>query len=99
MSDPYKHNGTSRPIGRATHHIIVNRERLVLRRAPRVGAPPDLDEDGAGAQCEGCGRDIFTGLEWDPVRELFVCECGAKYDLRRGGYLGEWPGDDEEGEQ
>ena len=35
-------------IGRATHHIHVNGERLVLARAPREGEAPSLDEDGAG---------------------------------------------------
>lgn len=99
MRDPNEINGTPRPIGRASHHIIVNRERLVLRRGPLAGERPDLDEDGAGAQCEGCGRDIFEVLTWDSEREVFVCDCGAKYGLRRGGYLSLRPRDDEEGDQ
>jgi hypothetical protein len=95
MSDPYKHNGAKRPIGRATHHIIVELERLVLACEPVANKPPELDEIGAGAQCEGCGRDIFEGLKWDAAKERFVCECEAEYKLLAGGYLG-LPEDDEE---
>lgn len=98
MSDPFsKHNGHAVRVGRATHHIYVNRERLVLAGAPLAGAPPDLDEVGAGAQCGDCERDVFEALEWDPARELFVCECGATYGLREGGYLTERPRGDEGG--
>lgn len=76
-------------IGRATHHIHVNGERLVLARAPREGEAPSLDEDGAGEQCEGCGVDAAE-LEWRRARGAFVCPtCGAAYSIRLGGYLGE----------
>jgi len=98
MSEPYKHNGAKRPIGRATHHIIVEAERLVLARAPGADRPPALDELGAGAQCQDCGRNIFEGLKWDADKERFVCECEAEYKLLAGGYLGV-PEDDEEGDR
>lgn len=95
MSEPYKkHNGHPSRVGHATHHIFVDPERLILARAPVAGAPPELDEIGAGAQCAGCGRDIFDVLQWDAGRELLVCDCGARYGLREGGYLSERPRED-----
>lgn len=88
MNGPYKHNGKpARPVGRATHHILVDTERLVLAGAPLAGAPPDLDEVVAGALCGDCGRDIFAALQWDASKERFVCECGTQYALHEGGYL------------